>query len=134
MYFFDWDGGSYWDAKNLFLFEQLNTSLELDCSKVSTDGSRLVSSARPSQTVELLGGEWKLRVDSSGIWVDDGYRSRHRDAGLVGSVELSFDAGFHFETEDRAAFRWRADYSDDVKHLETEGGELWFERAPFECR
>ena len=136
IYFYDWDGGAYWNGKNIYLLEQVDFSLEQDCSTLAIESgrARFTFPARPQGTVELVAGETKLRLDSTGTWVDEGYRFRHRDAGLVGSVRLSFDAGFHFETDDRAAFRWQADYNDDVKHLQTEGGELWFERSQFECR
>lgn len=136
MYFYDWDGGSYWNGKNIYLLQQVYFSLDQDCSTVAMEAGRakFVQPDRPMGAVEVVAGELKLRLDSTGTWVEEGYRLRYRDAGVVGSVRLSFDAGFDFETDDRAAFRWRADYSDDVNHLQTEGGELWFDRAPYECR
>ena len=99
MYFYDWDGGSYWDGKNIYLLDQLNISLEQDCSKVSFEGGRvrLTSADRPTQSVQMLGTELRLRVDSTGTWVDEAYRFHRRDAGFVGSVQLSFDAGFHLK-------------------------------------
>lgn len=65
--------------------------------------------------------------------VHQGFHINHRDAGTVGLVRLSFDAGFFFEGPDRGVLRWRADYRDDVRQLATEGGEAWLDRHQVAC-
>lgn len=139
-YFYEWDGGAFWGMNELFL-AALYIQLADTCADFDVRDGRLAS-RRPHRPVTPLGPSIgpmvaaRLELDDSTI--DSSYRLRHerrQDAGsLVGLVKMSFDAGFHFQTDDRGAFRWQAEYYDDERSLGGEGGEVWFDRASGDCR
>lgn len=131
---FDWRDGGYWFAKNLHLRNAI-TSLTYECSSLGSANGRLVY-VDPTPLVDTavtVGAETKLFMFLPEQYVDEQYRALHGSSGLSGLVRLSFDAGLYLEGEDRAVFRWRADFSDDARPLQTEGGELQLERTPT-CR
>ncbi|MDP3500656.1 MAG: hypothetical protein Q8S33_10000 [Myxococcales bacterium] len=133
--FFDWDGGRYWTVGSIAL-RQSAILIEDDCSWYNSQAGRLtwINSCAPMTPAIASGSAVRLFVSVSESEVNEGYQIRHRDAGTVGLVRLSFDAGFFIEGPQRGVLRWRADYRDDVRQLESEGGELWVDRRQSDCR
>jgi hypothetical protein len=107
-----------------------------DCRWYEARGSRLtwVNQFPPTTPAQGSGSVISLQLAVDELAVDEGYRITHRDAGTIGLVRLSFDAGFFIEGPQRGVLRWRADYRDDVRQLETEGGELWVDRYQPSCQ
>ncbi len=132
--FVDLDGGQYWYPRDLFL-RQISYEFYVDCSSLTKGSSRLEYSGR---SAALL---WTAPKDRPAImfemrdyFIDEGYRSNHRDAGTVGPVWLAFDAGVVFEGATQARFSWLATYLDDAGVVAREGGESVFEREEMACQ
>lgn len=134
VFFYAWDGGTYWGARSIFL-RHSSLLFDDDCGRFETRNNQLtwVKSFSPNTRAVVDGRAIRLLVDIDDQDVHQGFHINHRDAGTVGLVRLSFDAGFFFEGTDRGVLRWRADYRDDVRQLATEGGEAWLDRHQVAC-
>lgn len=133
--FFDWDGGRYWTAGRIVLRHSA-ILIDDDCRWYESKGNRFtwINAFPPVTPVVANGRETRLFVGVDEFSLDEGYRIVHRDAGTIGLVRLSFDAGFFIEGPQRGVLRWRADYRDDVRQLESEGGEIWVDRHQSSCQ
>lgn len=132
--FYDWDGGAYWGASTITL-KHAAAVFDDECSRFSMSGGRLVwvKAFAPTTVAVAQGRDVRLFVTVDEFSLNEGYHIVHRDAGTVGLVRLSFDAGFFIEGPQRGVLRWRADYRDDVRQLESEGGEIWVDRHQSSC-
>jgi len=133
--FFDWDGGTYWWASHIYLRHSF-VLFDKDCSRFATSGSRLtwLRPFPPSTPAVQNGNVVRLLLPISDFDANQGYQLAHPDAGTVGLVKMTFDAGFFIEGPQRGVLRWRADYRDDVRQLESEGGEIWLDQHQSFCR